>query len=288
MAKFEGELAWPERFPRSMDRKFEAELGPIAYAGQYQQSPTPRKGNIFRREYWQDYAVPTEGSRKGKFPEMDLVVVSVDSAFTEREENDPTGCTTWGIFTDQDDGYPKVMLLAGWRAHLPLHGEIQPPQARDEPEEEYLRRCFPHWGIVERVAWSCSRFGGADVLIIEAKASGLDVINEIRRLYDRKKWGVVQVNPKTDKVARAISVQPTFAQHLVYAPNRDWAEMVKDEMARFPKHKFKDLTDSATQALRWMRQQGLIHRQDEMVAALEEAKDHGLIRRNRAVPLYRA
>jgi hypothetical protein len=35
--------------------------------------------------------------------------------------------------------------------------------------------CFPHWEIVERVAWSCSRFDGADMLIIHAKASGLDM-----------------------------------------------------------------------------------------------------------------
>ena len=289
LATREGVLAWPARFPREMDRKFETELGPIAYAGQYQQSPTPRKGNIFKREYWQEYVVPRDGPRKDKFPDMEMVIVSLDSAFTEKEENDPSGCTTWGIFRDEYDGYPKVMLLAAWRAHLPLHGEVQPPQQREESEEDYARRCFQHWGIVERVAWSCSRFGGADVLIVEGKASGIDVINEIRRIYTRKKWDIVQINPKTDKVARAISVQPTFAQHLVYRPNRDWADMVVDEMAKFPKWQFKDLTDSATQALRWMRQQGLIHRQDEIVQALEDAKNYSIIKRQTVqLPLYRA
>jgi hypothetical protein len=29
------------------------------------------------------------------------------------------------------------------------------------------------------VKWSADRFGGADVVLIEAKASGLDVINEL-------------------------------------------------------------------------------------------------------------
>jgi hypothetical protein len=42
------------------------------------------------------------------------VVVSVDSAFTAKE-NDPTGCTTWGVWTDLTDGYPKVMLIVAWR-----------------------------------------------------------------------------------------------------------------------------------------------------------------------------
>jgi phage terminase large subunit-like protein len=76
-------------------------------------------------------------------------------------------------------------------------------------------------------------------------ASGLDVINEMKRLYGHEKWGVVPINPKTDKVARVISVQQAFAHHLVYAPDRDFADMVKDEMALFPKGRFKDLTDSA-------------------------------------------
>jgi hypothetical protein len=94
----------------------EYEQGNFAHAGQYQQSPVPRKGGIIKREYWQDYIIP----KSGKFPDMEFVCVSVDSAFTEKEENDPTGCTTWGVFTDEEDGYPKVMLLAAWRKHLPI------------------------------------------------------------------------------------------------------------------------------------------------------------------------
>jgi hypothetical protein len=27
------------------------------------------------------------------------------SCRTEKEENDPTGCTTWGVWTDTADGY---------------------------------------------------------------------------------------------------------------------------------------------------------------------------------------
>jgi hypothetical protein len=53
MAQYEGELAWPERFPPAMDRGFEYELGDNAYAGQYQQSPVPRKGGIIKCEYRQ-------------------------------------------------------------------------------------------------------------------------------------------------------------------------------------------------------------------------------------------
>jgi len=48
-------------------------------------------------------------SSKGKWPDFDFILVSVNSAFIEREENDPTGCTTWGVSTDPTDGYPEVI-----------------------------------------------------------------------------------------------------------------------------------------------------------------------------------
>jgi hypothetical protein len=73
------------------------DLGDFAYAGQYQQSPVPRKGGIIKREYWQPCIVP----KSGKFPDMECICVSVDTGFTEKEENDPTGAT-WGVWTDPE------------------------------------------------------------------------------------------------------------------------------------------------------------------------------------------
>jgi hypothetical protein len=49
-----------------------------------------------------------------------------------------------------------------------------------------------------------------------------------------------------------VSVQQAFAHHLVYAPDRDFADMVKDEMALFPKGCFKDLTTAPRQKP-WLR-----------------------------------
>jgi hypothetical protein len=74
------------------------------------------------------------------WPDFDFILVSVDSAFTEKEENDPTGCTTWGVWTNPADGYPKVMLVMAWRKHLPVHGEEQEPQERGESDADYASR----------------------------------------------------------------------------------------------------------------------------------------------------
>lgn len=43
----EGDLAFPERFPADWLDKTEKNMGPYAYAAQYQQTPVPRKGAMF-------------------------------------------------------------------------------------------------------------------------------------------------------------------------------------------------------------------------------------------------
>jgi hypothetical protein len=130
-----------------------------------------------------------ERTEQREFPDLEFVLVSVDPAFTEKEENDPTGCTVWGIFQDADD-MPKVILLWGWRKHLPIHGPTQPPKKISETNEAYIARCTPHWGLVEWIAHTCRRFGGADMLLIEEKASGIDVVNEMKRLYGNETWAI--------------------------------------------------------------------------------------------------
>jgi predicted phage terminase large subunit-like protein len=292
----EGMLAWPERFSPAAVESLKFELGPFAYAGQYGQTPMPRKGGIFDLSWWNLWEPPPNG----KFPPMDFIVGSLDSAFTEKEQNDPSGFTVWGVYIDSaahqaalekslalgkvmspdevmagfdpelfEGQTPRVMLMHAWRRHLRIHGDNL-PKRKDETYDKWVARTRKHWGLCEWVAHSCKTYG-VDLLLIEAKASGLDVIHEMERIYKGEKWAVRGVPAPKDKVSRAIAVQPCFSQGIVYAPARDWAEMVKEEMAMFPKHKYKDLTDSATHALSYLRNNGLIQRPEE-IARLVRAR----------------
>ena len=69
---------------------------------------------------------------------------------------------------------------------------------------------------------------------------------------------------KGDKVARALAIQPMFSQGMVYAPNKDWAELTITEMSVFPAGRRDDLTDSATQALKHIRDIGFGQIDDEV------------------------
>ncbi len=60
----EGELLFEERFPRTEIERLKKAKGSYAYAGQYQQRPTPRSGGMFQRSDFEIVdAVPSGGKR---------------------------------------------------------------------------------------------------------------------------------------------------------------------------------------------------------------------------------
>ncbi len=277
-----GENAWPERFPVEECRKMERSKGPYAWAGQYQQAPAPRGGGIFQRSWWQLWDPPD-----GKFPAFEYLIASLDSSYTEKEENDPSALTIWGVFVNAE-AQRRIMLVHAWRKHLQFsasRAKLMPfPDGnrflwngaawKENPVwSRWRARTMEHWGLIEWVDDTCTRFK-VDRLLIEAKASGLSAAQELGNRYGQKQWAIECVPVSGDKYSRALAVQPTFSQLLVHAPARDWSEMVIDEMGVFPKGKFKDLTDSASQAVKHLRERGLAQTDEEAHAAEIETVMH--------------
>lgn len=260
-----GVLAWPERFAPKIIPGMKKEAGPHAWAGQYQQSPEPRGGGIFKREFWQPWA-PADG----KFPVFDYVVASLDSAFTEDEENDPSALTVWGIFNE--GRFTRAMLVFAWEKWLEFQGADQGDIRPGETMPMYLARVQPNWGLCEWVNYTCTRYR-VDRLLIEAKASGISAAQTLRKRFKKQRWAIQLMPVKGDKVSRAYAAQTAFSEGLVYAPSppRKWGQMVEDRMAIFPKGKHDDITDSATQAIKHLRDLGLLVSDYDVVADEMEA-----------------
>jgi len=228
----EGECFWDSRFPPESIASFEA-MGEFAFAGQYQQRPEPRGGGIFKREYWNSWE-----PEDGMFPAFEYIIASLDPAYTDNQQNDPSGFVILGL-NIQDNGHPRVFLINAWRKHLVLRG---PKIARwpGESEASYLARAQPAWGLIEWITYSCRRFK-VDKLLVEAKASGITVVQELERLLFDQQFGIELVNPgRADKTVRALRVEPLFAADMVWRPIRKWSDMVVDEMAAFPRGSFDD------------------------------------------------
>lgn len=262
-----GELAWAERFTAKTVEEIRRTLGPYAYAGQYQQTPEPRGGGIFKRDWWQLYKLDPKGK---PVQPPHFMVASLDPAYSNREENDPSGFSVWGVFKDVD-GRDKIALIYAWEKHLDLHG-VDVAKVEGESKASLISRSKPAWGLVEWVANDCTRLQ-VDLLLIESGPAGASVTQEIRRLHRSHKWGVQEVSPNgLDKRSRAYSVQHLFADQMIFAPDRDWAEMLISQFAKFrglPGDR-DHLVDTGTQALRYLRDNGLAVRREEK---LEDERD---------------
>ena len=61
-------------------------------AGQYQQVPIPKGGGIIQRKWWKSW-------EEVEYPELDYILASLDTAYGEKQENDFSAMTIWGVFT---------------------------------------------------------------------------------------------------------------------------------------------------------------------------------------------
>lgn len=257
----EGALLWEERFGEREVTILEKQMGPWTAAGQLQQRPEPKGGGIIKREWWQ----PWDSSI---YPNMDTIIATLDTAYTTKTENDPSAMTVWGIFSS--DVTVQNSAHAGSR-----HGE-RITMAREYTETQPRAMLMYAWqgryelhDLVEKVGKTCRDFK-VDTLLIENKAAGFSVAQEIRRLFGGEKFGVQMFDPKSqDKLARLYSVQHLFAEGLVYAPFRSWAEMVITQVGQFPKGKHDDLVDTVSMAMRYLRETGMLLRSPEWNSEME-------------------
>jgi predicted phage terminase large subunit-like protein len=173
------------------------------------------------------------------------------------------------------------MLMSAWRKWLPFHGPMI-EKSVDETVIQFQRRTQKYWGLLEWIEYTADRFH-ANTVLVEAKGPGISAAQALQSRFGIKPWSVIAAPVKGDKVARAYAAQPTFAQGLVYAPIRDWSQLTIDEMANFPKGKYDDLTDSATQAINWLRTAGRAPSREEW--AVNKAME-GPRRRSRPTALY--
>jgi len=71
---------------------------------------------------------------------------------------------------------------------------------------------------------------------------------------------------------RLYAVQHIFAEGMVYAPDKDWAELVIRQCSVFPKGKNDDLVDTVSMSVGHLRQIGLLTRAPERMAELEDVQ----------------
>ena len=258
----QGELLWPELYDAKSLAPIKAALGVYGTAGQLQQRPSPAGGGILKIKEVKLWPANEQ------ITPIQYLIQSYDTAFTEKTSGDPSACTVWGVTTYRNKNI--VIMMDAWDEHLAY------PDLR--------ARMIDDWN---------DSYGGkeddpqnppkkSDLMLIEAKASGQSLIQDLRQAN----LPVRGYNPgKADKITRAHSIAPLLENGCVYVieSNKNkgkpvsWAQKVLTQMEQFPAGEHDDLVDTVTQALIYLRDTGFLELD---IAEVEEDNEKDYTNKN--------
>ena len=221
---------WPEFWEKDALLSIKASLPVGKWSAQWQQQPTSAESAIVKREWWKLW-------EKEKIPPVKYILQAYDTAFSKKETADYSAITTWGIFDDEETGREAIILMDAQRG----------------------RWNFPE---LKEVAFEEHQYWEPDMVIVEKKATGGPLIDEMRK----RGIPAVGFSPGRraggggiDKTTRMHLVSPLFESGVVWAPqDKKFADEVIEEVASFPVGDHDDFVDSMTLALMRFRQGGLI------------------------------
>ncbi len=227
-----GKPLWKEFWKLEELESIKASVSPSKWAAQYMQRPTGEGISIIPKDWFNIWDENTP-------PKCDYIIQSYDTAFLKSERADFTAITTWGVW--YPEGKIGDEVYHGNEAHLILIDCIKERFDFPELKAEALR-LYEYWV--------------PDTVIIEAKASGIPLVQELRRVG-------IPVNTFSpgkgqDKIARLNSVSPIFQDGRVWVPDNRFGEELMEEVSDFPSGENDDLVDATTLALARFREGGFL------------------------------
>lgn len=210
-----GDLLHEEREGHKELETIKKDLGSYGYAGQYQQSPAPLGGGMFKDEWWMYYDI---------VPEIKKSFVVGDTAMKAKEQHDYSVFMHWGEGAN-GNAYLIDMLRGKWEA----------PEL-EQAFVAFYNKCKHNSALKLQKA------------LIEDKASGTGLIQSIKRKYKIPIVGI-QRN-REDKVQRAMAAIPNIEAGYVFLPKG--AHFLNDLLAEcrlFPNGKNDDQIDTISDAL---------------------------------------
>jgi predicted phage terminase large subunit-like protein len=206
-----GRILQPSSHDKDDLAQLKKEMGEFDFEAQFNQSPLPPGGATFREEWIKrNFKQPSPS-------QIEAIIQSWDTAYEGDEHNAWSVCTTWAKCPN---GYH---LLDVWRG----------------------RPSFPD---LRKKVYELKQTWKAKMVIVEKKASGISLIQEIEKL-EGQKW-LVNISPQTSKVERAEQQAVKFEQGKVWLPaEAPWLAAYEAELFSFPHCKFNDQVDSTVQLL---------------------------------------
>jgi predicted phage terminase large subunit-like protein len=211
-----GDALHPGRESRATLERQRSEMGSSAFAAQYQQSPVPAQGNIFKSSWLKTYDAADVGLG-GE------VVQSWDTGIKTAEGNSFSVCVTAQVRARQ------IYIVDVWR------GRLEFPALRKK--------------AIELARLHCVR-----TLLIEDRASGQQLIQTLRSEEPAGVPIPIPRQPESDKQSRAEGVSSIVEAGQLFLPREaHWLGEFKSELLSFPSGRYDDQVDALSQLLAWLR-----------------------------------
>jgi len=200
---------WLDDFKRAYSSK----EGVRSWNALYECRPSAREGNMLKREWWQYYKRSDYDTGKLEFDEL---IMSVDAAFKDNDDNDYVAIEVWGK-------KKAAMYLV-------------------DVVNEHLN--FPD--TLRKIRFVRAIYDDITRILIEDKANGSAIISVLKNEI----MGIIPVTPDVSKEARVNAISFAVEAGNVYVPeDRRFTHDFVDQCSKFPNDLHDDMVDSASQAL---------------------------------------
>lgn len=206
-------LFFPKRFTPTYLKRMRKRMTSTGYSCQYDQLAAPDEGNILLKE-WFEIITPEE------FLQTSPTRYRVDTAYTEKQENDPSGFLAWCemhndmVILNCIDMYLTFPALCKFlKEWVKLHG-----------------------------------YTAESTIKVEPKASGISVVDQMR---ETTSLNIMKGKPpKDDKVTRANAIAPTCQAGRIKLLKGPWNKAFLHQVGFFPNAKNDDMVDVLIESVR--------------------------------------
>lgn len=200
-----------EKYSLQRYARIKSVIGSYEWDAKWQQNPTPLKGGVINLDWFGEF---------DNLPRTTEVVHSWDTANKKKITSAYSVCETWHT--------------SAGRYYL------------DRLYREKLQ--YPD---LKKAAISLAERDNPSAVLIEDKASGIQLIQDLRR---DTSLPVIAIEPESDKVVRAFGQSGLIEAGIVYLRRHaPWRPDFDSEVRGFPGGDFADQIDSLTQFLKWAR-----------------------------------
>lgn len=221
----EAKSLWPEMWPIDALLKTKASIAPWIWNANYMQNPTGAESTLIQKAWFQSWESDDP-------PKCEFIIMSLDAAVEAKTRSDFNALQVWGVFFNEDTNRNEIILLDAIKRRLEF------------PELKVL--CAE-----QAQEWE------PDSFIIEAKANGAPLFQELRRT-GAPVQAYIPHRGTGDKIARVNSVSDIIKDGCVWVPETRWAEEFLEEVGSFPAGENDDAVDAMFLALYRFRQGGFL------------------------------